>query len=106
MKWLWKKIKSIFKSKPDTDYDSRVPSDDYTPVDNHPTNFKLWIPFAENVHKTLGIKMRSRGEYRYGYPEGLVVHWTAGWQLKRGFWPSLNPEKKLKINTIKVTNKT
>lgn len=94
MKWIWRKIKSIFKKKPSYD-ETRMPSDDYTPVQNDPASYKLWIPFAENIHKTMGIKMRTRGEYHDGYPEGLVVHWTAGWQLKKGFWPIRDPSKKL-----------
>lgn len=32
-----------------------------------------WIPFAED-----GKSGAKRGQYRDGYPRGLVVHWTAG----------------------------
>lgn len=49
----------------------------------------LWIPWAENISKTENIRMRTRGEYVGGYPEGLVVHFTAGWHLKKGLW--MNP---------------
>ena len=53
----------------------------------NPSEYRTWIPYAENVHKSQGIKIRSRGEYRYGYPEGLVIHFHSGWALgKRQFW--------------------
>lgn len=35
--------------------------------------------------------MRTRGEYADGYPQGLVVHFTAGWAIKRGIWPFAFP---------------
>lgn len=40
-----------------------------------------WIPWAADA-----ISGAKRGTYRKGYPEGLVVHWTAGWRngLKAG----------------------
>ncbi|TIC83201.1 N-acetylmuramoyl-L-alanine amidase [Crenobacter intestini] len=35
----------------------------------------LWIPFAK---KNEGGTMKTRGRYRRGYPEGAIVHFTAG----------------------------
>ncbi len=35
----------------------------------------LWIPFAQ---KNQGGSMRTQGRYRKGYPEGAIVHFTAG----------------------------
>jgi len=75
-------------------------------------DYKAWIPFAENVHDTQGLKMKTRGEYSKGYPKGLVVHWTSGWHLKKGThirpFPLKNDQSKLKkmarkygIRTIK-----
>lgn len=67
----------------------RTVNDNHLP-DNlpHPArdgdDYRVWIKDAENVHETEDFKMRSRGEYRYGYPEGIVVHYTAGWHLKKG----------------------
>ncbi len=40
----------------------------------------LWIPFAEIVKP----EMKARGTYSKGYPQGLVVHHTAGHQDKLG----------------------
>ncbi len=34
----------------------------------------LWVPFATKVTP----EMKARGSYRKGYPEGAVVHFTAG----------------------------
>lgn len=44
----------------------------------HPSQYsfgerRLWIPWAENAQSG-----RKRGSYAKGYPEGLVIHWTAG----------------------------
>ena len=49
LKRIFMKIKNFFKKKKYDDV--RMPSDDYVMPDNHPTNFPLWIPFAENIHK-------------------------------------------------------
>lgn len=82
-----------FKKKKDT----RTISDAYLDVPNRSvpikdeSSYRVWIPNAENIHDTEGLKMRTRGEYANGYPEGLVVHWTAGWALQRGFWPNVFP---------------
>jgi len=35
----------------------------------------LWIPFAK---RNEGGPMRTQGQYRKGYPEGAIVHFTAG----------------------------
>ena len=88
---LWRWIKRQFRkldndAQNDVDRtvnDDHLPSNDKFPVRDG-EDFKVWIPFAENVHKTEGIKMRTRGEYSGGYPRGLVVHWTSGWHLSRG----------------------
>lgn len=36
---------------------------------------ELWIPFAR---RNVEMPMRTRGRYRRGYPEGAIVHFTAG----------------------------
>lgn len=43
------------------------------PIDND-SNIQLWIPFAKKFHK----EMRAGGTFRKGYPEFLLVHFTAG----------------------------
>lgn len=59
------------------------------PVPDSPQRGLLWCPFA--IKRT--EHMATRGEYRKGYPEGAVVHFTAGgsaeasfqYGLKKGF---------------------
>lgn len=62
-------------------------------------NYETWINQAENIDKTSGIKMRTRGEYEYGYPRGLVIHYTAGSRLPDychiNAFPILNENPKL-----------
>ena len=48
----------------------------------------LWCPFAEISEQ----QMKTRGKYRNGYPEGAIVHYTAGrrpggisWGVKQGY---------------------
>lgn len=81
------------------------------------TAYKVWIPEAENIDKSEGLKMKTRGEYEQGYPQGLVVHYTAGWALKRGHWWKpfplyTRPDEKLRslarrfaVNTAKLGTK-
>ena len=38
-----------------------------------------------------GAKMPTAGRYRYGYPEGVVLHYTAGWD--RNLQDALNMQK-------------
>jgi len=91
MKSILSWIRSLFRKKSPTHIEDEVRTvdDSHLPVSLPiPTRdgdeYKVWIPFAENAHKTEGIKMRSRGEYSEGYPKGLVVHFNSGWHLKRG----------------------
>lgn len=93
MNFLWRRIRKWFRERSSNHEEdqSRTMSDGSETRSDHPTAYKAWIPFAENIHETEGIKMRSRGEYDEGYPEGLIVHWTSGWALKRGSWPSPFP---------------
>jgi len=58
----------------------------------HETDYKVRIPFAENIFESEKLRMKTRGEYTNGYPEGLVVHWTSGWHLKRGLWGNPFPQ--------------
>lgn len=37
-----------------------------------------WCPFAEIVD----FRLKTRGKYRKGWPEGVVIHFTAGWDHK------------------------
>ena len=70
-------------SKPKQDIipaiDPEIPPNTSPPVlvpKPQPTTPKglLWCPFA----KKTGVPMKDRGEYRKGYPEGAVIHFTAG----------------------------
>jgi len=107
-KWLiklWKKLTRRHTVNPaEIEEQRRTSNDDHLPVTIPPAqdegdDYKVWIPFAENIHQTEGIKMRSRGEYTNGYPTGLVVHWTSGWHLVRGLhinpFPMGNNKEKL-----------
>lgn len=38
----------------------------------------LWYPDRMIDDKINGLEMKTRGRFNYGYPEGLVVHFTAG----------------------------
>lgn len=61
---------------------------------SHPSSYPVWIPWAKDVpHK---YRMKTRGEYRKGFPEGLVIHWTAGWHLKRDHWLKPFPMRNIK----------
>lgn len=76
MKGLITKIKRFFislfeKSKAVI---PELPQDLPTPIKKQPDyNVKLWCPFAEYTHT-----MVDRGEYIRLYPQGAVVHFTAG----------------------------
>lgn len=48
---------------------------------------KLWYPKAVRIEG----KMRTRGNYRNGYPQGAVVHFTAGRSRKRKDGGNRNP---------------
>lgn len=96
--FMW--LKNKFSTRRQDDM-ARLPSDDHvdaTPDDayeNFPTGYKVWLPSAENIHQTEDIKMRTRGEYAFGYPRGLVVHFTAGWHVHKSWISKLNPFPKL-----------
>lgn len=75
MFWCLKKKKAVVK-----DDLQRAVKDQ--PSDGYPS----WIPYAENIHKSEGIKMKTRSEYEHGFPKGLVVHFHAGWHLPKGTW--------------------
>ena len=94
MKSLWRKLKSWFRKKDPVHQDDiqRTITDGGEIFENHPTAYRVNIPFAENIHETEGIKMKTRGEYNDGFPEGLVVHYTSGWAQERGLWPSAFPK--------------
>ena len=81
----------------DTDVD--VKPDEF---ENQPTGYRVWLPSAENIMQTEDIKMRTRGEYAFGYPRGLVVHFTAGWHVHKSWIAKLNPFPKLNDMLIKI----
>ena len=96
MKWIKRKLRQVrswFRNRNRDHQDDmrRTVQDSGEIFEDHPTAYRVNIPFAENIHETEGIKMRSRGEYKNGFPEGLVVHYTSGWAQKRGIWPSPFP---------------
>lgn len=105
-KWIirmWRKIAN-------NGVQDRTVNDDHLPVNKPPTevdsdDYKVWIPFAENVRSALGLKMRSRGEFRSGYPEGIVVHWTSGWHLPRGKHINPYPIRNTKLGLSKLARK-
>ena len=74
--------------------------DDRMKEPGHESDYKAWVPFAENIAETERLRMKTRGEYANGYPEGLVVHWTSGWHLKRGLWGNAFPQPTLKTDTL------
>lgn len=74
------------------------PSPGHTPTNE--VDYRVWIPGAENVHQTEGIKQKTRGEYADGYPQGIVIHWDAGWALDPGnYW---NPFPRLQTLTTSL----
>jgi len=98
---MWAKIKRWFRNlnRDHQDDIDRTVNDDLIP-ERHPTSYKVWIPNAENIHKTENIKMRTRGEYDKGFPKGLVVHWTSGWMLPKKIFP--DPFPRLNQGTSKL----
>lgn len=77
MKWLIRKIKSLFKKKPRT----RKP--DIEP--DRPTNSETEIPgfYPEAIFIDDLPKLKTH--YSFGeWPEVYVVHFTAGWQKRTG----------------------
>lgn len=92
MKKWWKPWTWFRKyNKPTQEEERRIITDGAEIGSGHPTDYKVWINGAENIRLSEGIKMNDKGDYRYGFPEGLVVHWTSGWQLLRGHWPTFFP---------------
>jgi len=91
-KMFLRKIKNIFRSRSRAHQeDVRRSGDDSTET----STGTLWIPFAENVHRSEGIKMRSRGEYKRNESQGLVVHFHAGWHVAKSWISKLNPFPKI-----------
>lgn len=73
------------------------PVKDPTPpyVDDRPSPSKpgqklLWYPQA--IIEPEGLKMPTQGKYKYGYPQGFVVHYTAG-HFEKGYQSSINTLK-------------
>ena len=53
---------------------------------------ELWYPDRLLDSKIDNLKMRTRGRYRHGYPEGLIVHFTAGRSRNRADGGTRNPK--------------
>jgi hypothetical protein len=79
--------------------------DDRMREPGHASDYKVWVPFAENIAETEGLRMRTRGEYVNGYPSGLVVHWTSGWHLKRGLWGNAFPQPTLRTPELEASSR-
>ena len=94
MKRFFISIKRWWRKQKASEDQQRTVNDNHLPA-NLPEprkdgdDYKSWIDGAENIHATENIKMRSRGEFRFGYTEGLVVHFHSGWHLPKGI--HLNP---------------
>lgn len=80
-----------FKKKPQDDRGDGVNRDESEVVTDHETSYNLWIPWAEDVSKTEGIYMPTRGEFEMGYPKGIVNHFNAGWANSNKKWPDPFP---------------
>ena len=116
LKNFWRKITGTTHKDPVVIEDVRRTVDDaHLPINLPPAvkegdEYKVWIPFAENVHDTKNLKMRSRGEFADGYPEGIVIHWTSGWHLVRGLhinpFPMMNNKEKLASSARKYALQT
>lgn len=87
---LWNRIRNSFRRK-DSSKPNRVrPNEPERAGPNEKGKKLLWCPFAIIDPK---YKMKTAGKYRRGYPEGLVVHFTAGssaesslmWGKEQGF---------------------
>jgi hypothetical protein len=89
-------FKNLFSSSRRDDI-NRMPTDDHMDdtkpdeFENNPVGYRLWLPSAENIMETENIKMRTRGEYAFGYPRGLVVHFTAGWHIHKSMVNKIKP---------------
>jgi hypothetical protein len=70
-----------------------------------PNAYRVWIPGAENIHETEDIRMKTRGEYTNGFPNGLVIHWTAGWMLNKGIFLKPYPFTNLSVQYKKMARK-
>lgn len=96
---MWAKIKRWWRSlkKSSRDDQARTVSDAHTTTPVWPrqgedipateVDYRVWVPGAENVHETEGIKQKTRGEYMNGYPAGIIIHWDSGWTLDpKNYW--------------------
>jgi hypothetical protein len=73
--WSW--IKSIF-SKQETK-PQPVPSKPSEEPDESETSGRLQLWYPDRVRTSVeNLRMRTRGKYKKGYPQGAVVHYTAG----------------------------
>lgn len=90
MRRFWSWLKRQFK-KENENRDQIDDSHVSVGEPQHETDYRVWLPSAENILNTSGVRMNTRGEYSGGFPKGLIVHWTAGWALKKGFWMSPFP---------------
>lgn len=71
--WQWLCQKDPLFNEPDRPSVDPIKKAFETPKDQS-REVDLWCPFAEIVEP----EMKTRGKYRKGYPEGAVVHYTAG----------------------------
>jgi N-acetyl-anhydromuramyl-L-alanine amidase AmpD len=89
MKWI-QKIRKFFTNKRPSSGPIQRPLEPERPSPSEKGKKLLWCPFAVIDPK---YRMNTVGEYRRGYPEGLVVHFTAGssaesslmWGKEQGF---------------------
>ena len=88
MMTFFRKIKeafaSLFKKTPKIQPPKGASEDSPSRETNAPKpeveeeKLKLWYPGRKVLPEFHGLKMKTRGTYRYGYPQGAVVHYTAG----------------------------
>jgi hypothetical protein len=85
---------NFFNCKKKDEEGSEMP---HKPVKNTLTSeYRIWLPDAINVTKTLNKKMRTRGEFKDGFPKGIILHWDSGWSISKNI--SYNPFPKSNKN--------
>ena len=83
---MFNRIRRFFRRSVPEEY----PSYQRDIVDTAHTKVKMWYPEAKRFND---IRLRTRGEHENDYPQGMIVHFTAGWQMKHPVKPGKVPTK-------------
>lgn len=78
---IWKKIKNFFKKKSVNQSQNSSAKSEYSKKDRHGIYYPEAIIPSES--------MNTKGKYQHGYPQGAIVHFTAG-RSKGGLKTALN----------------